>query len=37
MKTQKQIKVLKMELINSLNIGEKPYYGLSLENLVSNN
>ena len=37
MKTQKQIRALKMELVNSAFIDEKPYFGLSLENLVSNN
>ncbi len=37
MKTQKQIRAQKMELVNSVFIDEKPYFGLSLENLVSNN
>ena len=37
MKTQKQIRALKMELVNSVFVDEKPYFGLSLENLVSNN
>ena len=37
MKTEKEIKLLKMELMNDLKSSDKSYYGLSLESLVLNN
>jgi len=37
MKTQKEIQLLKMELMNTLKSADNGYYGLSLENLVQNN
>jgi hypothetical protein len=36
MKTAKEIYEFKKELIKRLETGESPYYGLSLENLVTN-
>jgi hypothetical protein len=36
MKTEKEIKSLKMELIKTFNSADDAYYGLSLENLVQN-
>ena len=37
MKTEKQIKALKMELMETLKPADNAYYGLSLENLIANN
>ncbi len=37
MKTEKQIKELKIELMEKLKTTDSQYYGLSLENLVINN
>lgn len=37
MKTQKEIKSMKMDLIKTLISTDGAYYGLSLENLVLNN
>jgi hypothetical protein len=37
MKTEKQIKALKMELMERLKPVDDAYYGLSLENLITNN
>jgi len=37
MKTEKQIKVLKTELMEMLKPVDNTYYGLSLENLIVNN
>jgi len=37
MKTEKQIKTLKMELMETLKPVDNAYYGLSLENLIVNN
>ena len=37
MKTEKQIKELKMELMETLKAVDNAYYGLSLENLIVNN
>ena len=37
MKTEKQIKALKIELMKTLKPTDNAYYGLSLENLVINN
>jgi len=37
MKTEKQIKALKMELMETLKPVDDAYYGLSLENLIVNN
>ncbi|QLH02804.1 hypothetical protein C5F47_04175 [Nitrosopumilus cobalaminigenes] len=37
MKTEKEIKLLKMELMESLKPVDNSYYGLSLENLIVNN
>jgi len=37
MKTEKQIKVLKIELMATLKSADDAYYGLSLENLIVNN
>ena len=36
MKTVKEIYEFKKELIKTLETGDRPYYGLSLESLVSN-
>ena len=37
MKTEKQIKALKIELMETLKPADNAYYGLSLENLVIHN
>ena len=37
MKTEKEIKALKIDLMESLKTTNNPYFGLSLENLVLNN
>jgi len=37
MKTEKEIKLLKMELMKTLKPTDNSYYGLSLENLIVNN
>ena len=37
MKTEKQIKSFKMELMEIISSSDNTYYGLSLENLVLNN
>ena len=37
MKTEKQIKALKMELMETLKSVDTAYYGLSLENLIATN
>ena len=37
MKTEKQIKALKMKLMERLKPVDDAYYGLSLENLIANN
>ena len=37
MKTEKEIKLLKMELMAILKPADNSYYGLSLENLIANN
>ena len=37
MKTQKEIQLLKMELMNTLKSVDNGHYGLFLENLVQNN
>jgi len=37
MKTKKQIKALKMELMETLKPVDTAYYGLSLENLIVTN
>jgi hypothetical protein len=37
MKTEKEIKSLKMELMKTFNSTDSAYYGLSLENLILNN
>jgi len=37
MKTEKEIKALKIDLMESLKTANNPYFGLSLENLVLNN
>lgn len=34
MKTNKEIKLLKMELMNALKSSDNAYYGLSLESLI---
>ena len=36
MKTEKKIRILQMELMKILSSEDNPYYGLSLENLVTN-
>ena len=36
MKTEKKIKILQIELMKILSSEDNPYYGLSLENLVTN-
>ncbi|MFB5635814.1 MAG: hypothetical protein ACE5RB_04220 [Nitrosopumilus sp.] len=36
MKTNKEIKLLKMELMNTLKSSDNTYYGLSLESLILN-
>lgn len=36
MKTRKEIKLLKIELMNTLKSADNTYYGLPLENLVLN-
>ncbi len=36
MKTEKQLKALKMELVKTLKPTDNAYYGLSLENLIVN-
>jgi hypothetical protein len=37
MKTRKEMEKFKIELMSALKTTDKPYYGLSLENLVLNN
>jgi len=37
MKTEKEIRLLKMELLGTLKSSDGAYYGLSLENLIQNN
>ena len=37
MKTRKEMEKFKIELMSTLKTTDKPYYGLSLENLVLNN
>ncbi len=37
MKSEKEIKTLQIELMKTLSSEDEPYYGLSLENLVTNN
>ena len=37
MKNRKEMEKFKMELMSALKTTDKPYYGLSLENLVLNN
>jgi len=37
MKTEKEIKLLKMELMEALKPVDNSYYGLSLENLIAQN
>ena len=37
MKTEKEIKLLKMELMQTLKPSDNSYYGLSLENLIVKN
>jgi len=37
MKTEKELKLLKTELMNALKSSENTYFGLSLERLVLNN
>ena len=36
MKTEKKIKILQIELMKILSSEDNPYYGLSLENLITN-
>lgn len=36
MKTEKKIRILQIELMKILSSEDNPYYGLSLENLVTN-
>jgi len=36
MKTEKKIRILQIELMKILSSEDSPYYGLSLENLVTN-
>ena len=37
MKIEKQIEALKMELMETLKPADNAYYGVSLENLITNN
>ena len=37
MMTEKEIQMLKKELLGKINSGDNPYYGLSLESLVLKN
>jgi hypothetical protein len=37
MKTEKEIKLFKIELMETLKPSDNLYYGLSLENLIANN
>ena len=37
MMTEKEIQMLKKELLEKINSRDNPYYGLSLENLVLKN
>jgi hypothetical protein len=37
MKSKKEIKALQIELMKTLSSEDTPYYGLSLENLITNN
>jgi len=37
MMTEKEIQMLKKELLGKIHSGDNPYYGLSLENLVLKN
>ncbi|QMU54962.1 MAG: hypothetical protein GKS07_08770 [Nitrosopumilus sp.] len=37
MKTEKQIRSLKMKLVERLKPADSTYYGLSLENLIASN
>ena len=37
MKTEKELKELKIELVKTLKPTDNAYYGLSLENLIINN
>ena len=36
MKTEKKIRILQIELMKILSSEDNPYYGLSLENLITN-
>ena len=36
MKTEKKIRILQIELMKIFSSDDNPYYGLSLENLVTN-